>query len=179
MKAITILSERLIYKPLSVKHTSEEYVSWMNDPDVNKYLESGSNYTVNLLDDFLKNVEQNDIYFWAIHLKKNGKHIGNIKIDPISTNNLIGEYGILIGDKGQWGKGYAAEASIAIVRFCFETIGLRKVTLGVVAENAAAVRLYKKIGFEQEGFYKGHSCCHGKHFDVIRMAIFNTSINEQ
>lgn len=174
VKSKALTSDRLIYKPLSIEHCSDDYVSWMNNPEIYKYLESGSKYTIELLREFLLEVEKKDIFFWAIHLKSDGRHIGNIKIDPISTNNLTGEYGILIGDKQQWGQGYAGEASNTIIKFCFEEIGLRKVTLGVVAENSAAIALYDKIGFEKEGFYKSHSYCNGVYYDVIRMAIFNT-----
>jgi len=178
LKSPELNSERLVFKPLSIKHCVHEYVSWMNDPEVYRCLESGLNYSIELLYDFLIDVENKNIYFWAIHLKSNNKHIGNIKIDPISTNNLVGEYGILLGDKSEWGKGYAAESSLAIIKFCFEIIGLRKVTLGVVADNTAAVALYKKIGFQQEGYYKIHSCCSGIFYDVIRMAIFNKYLLE-
>ena len=82
MKAIELESERLFYEPLSQKHLSFAYVNWLNDVEVNTYLESGGNYTIQLLSDFLKEQEQKDILFWAIHLKDSNKHIGNIKIDP-------------------------------------------------------------------------------------------------
>ena len=40
----------------------------------------------------------------GIHLKENCKHIGNIKIDPINKKHGTGEYGIMMGDKDEWGK---------------------------------------------------------------------------
>lgn len=68
----------------------------------------------------------------GITLKENGKHIGNIKIDPISKRHGTGEYGILIGDRNTWGKGYAAEATIGILKYCFQELGLRRITLEVI-----------------------------------------------
>ena len=147
MKAIELESERLFFRPLSQKHISLTYVNWLNDIEVNKYLESGGNYTIELLADFLKEQEQKDILFWAIHLKDSNKHIGNIKIDPINFELNSGEYGILMGDKSNWGKGYAKEASLAIINYCFNEVKLSRVTLGVIEENINAVMLYKKIGF--------------------------------
>ena len=58
-----------------------------------------------------------------------------------------GEYGILIGDKLSWGKGFAKEASIRIIKYCFQELKLTMVTLGVIEDNFKAVSLYKKIGF--------------------------------
>tara|TARA_B110000238_G_C15969974_1_gene371306 strand:- start:39 stop:575 length:537 start_codon:yes stop_codon:yes gene_type:complete len=178
MKATVLQSKNLIFKPLSLKHLSSDYVNWLNDKEVNKYLESGNNYSIKKLKDFLIEVEKNDIYFWAIHLKESDTHIGNIKIDPINYKHGLGEYGILIGRKSEWGKGYAKETSFIILKYCFETIGLRKITLGVVENNISALKLYKKIGFLVEGIYKKHGLYNNKYCDIIRMAIFSDSFEK-
>jgi len=177
MKAPFLESERLVYKPLSTDHLSQDYVDWLNDPDVNKYLETGGNYSMDMLKDYLLEVENKEILFWAIHLKTNGLHIGNIKIDPINIRHKFGEYGILMGCKSEWGKGHAKEASLRIIDFCFNTINLRKINLGVVEDNYTALNLYKTIGFITEGVYKKHGLYQGKYCNVYRMALFNPIIN--
>lgn len=177
MKAPVLETERLRFKPLSLAHLSQDYAGWLNDPEVNRYLESGGNYTLEKLRDFLQTVENSEILFWAIHLKSNDLHIGNIKIDPIHEKYGLGEYGILMGRKTEWRKGYAREASLGIIDFCFKKIGLRKITLGVVKDNVAAVELYKKMGFETEGLYKNHGKYEGKYCDVVRMALFNPAFS--
>ena len=76
-------------------------------------------------------------------MKKDLKHIGNIKIDPINVKHKYGEYGILIGDKTQWGKGFAIEASMRVFDFCFSSeVDLRKINLGVNQINLNAVNLF-------------------------------------
>lgn len=166
-------SERLVYCPLSLEHCTNEYVSWMNDPIIYQFLETGGGYTLQMLSEYLDNVVKTPILFWGIHIKESRKHIGNIKIDPINTRHGFGEYGILLGDKQEWGKGYAKEASKAIVEYCFEKCNLRKINLGVVAENIPAVNLYKSLGFVIEGNYKNHGIYNGKYMDILRMAVFN------
>ena len=89
MKATKIYSDRLLFKPLTLKHLSKDYVEWLNDKDVNKFLETKGNYTMAKLKNFLIEQEKKDIYFWAIHLKKNNKHVGNIKIDPINHSEIL------------------------------------------------------------------------------------------
>ena len=127
-----------------------------------------------MLKDYLASVERNsDMLFWAIHLKHNGEHIGNIKIDPINKRHSLGEYGILMGEQSEWGKGYAKEASKVMLSYCFDTINLSKITLGVVERNAAAVQLYESLGFEIEGVYKKHGLYGNEYLDVLRMALFN------
>jgi ribosomal-protein-alanine N-acetyltransferase len=174
-----IESKRLYYRPLSMDHCSQAYVNWMNDAEVNQFLESGGNYTIEQLEAYLKSVvEKENMFFWAIHIKENDEHIGNIKIDPINKKHGHGEYGILMGAKEYWGKGYAKEASLTIIDYCFNETGLRKMTLGVVEKNIAAVELYKKLGFEVEGVYKKHGIYNGEYCDIFRMALFNPSFKE-
>lgn len=172
MKIPVLHSKRLIFKPLSLNHLSQEYVSWMNDPDVYRYLESGGDYTLIKLKSFLEDVEKKEIYFWAIHKKENDQHLGNIKINPVHKKHGRAEYGIMMGRKSEWGKGYGKEATMRILTFCFETIQLRKITLGVVSDNKPALNLYEKIGFRTEGIFKKHSLHFDEYCDVTRMAIF-------
>lgn len=176
IKAETIESDRLKLVPLGIEHLSKKYVQWLNDPIVNQFLESGGNYSLELLNEFLIKISSKEILFWAIHLKSNHKHIGNIKIDPVNTKHGFGEYGIMIGDKNEWGKGYAFEASKIVLEYCFILLGLRKICLGVINENTSAIKLYKKLGFSIEGVYKKHLLYNNQYSDCLRMAVFNPNI---
>ncbi len=177
MKAPVLESDRLVHKPLSLDYLTMQYVDWMNDPEVNRYLETGGGYTLEMLREYLSAVERNEILFWAIHLKDNGKHIGNIKIDPVNLRHGFAEYGIMMGERQEWGKGYAREATERIIEYCFKDINLRKITLGVVEDNVGAYSLYKKLGFKTEGVYEKHGLYNGKYCNIIRMALFNPSFN--
>lgn len=151
MSAVGVLeTKRLFLEPLKLSYLSQVYVNWLNDDVVNQYMTSGGDYTLEKLKQYLEEVELNPKYFWAIKLKKTNKHIGNIKIDPIDLNSLYGEYGIMIGDRRAWGKGIAKEASEIVLTFCFETLQLKKINLGVHKNNLKAIGLYEKLGFTFE-----------------------------
>ncbi len=85
----------------------------------------------------------------------------------------------MMGRRSEWGKGYAKEASNKVINFCFQKLHIRKITLGVVADNAAAVALYKKMGFVIEGVYKKHGFYDNKYCDTFRMALFNPLFEEK
>lgn len=173
LKALTISSDRLELQPLDFTFCTEQYVDWMNNPEVYKYLETRGNYTIEKLKDYLLGVEKMSILFWAITIKDGGKHIGNIKIDPVNTLHGLAEYGIMMGDRDEWGKGYAKEASKLVIDYCFKELNLRKITLGVIEDNISAVKMYYKIGFELEGLYRDHVIYEGKYYNTLRMALFN------
>mgnify|MGYP000583769488 CR=1 FL=1 len=176
MKRIELNSERLVLEPLSIKHLSESYVSWINDVEVNKFLETRGGYSIIQLEEYIINQQKKNILFWAIIEKKSGIHIGNIKIDPIELTTLSGEYGILMGEKRFWGKGFAREASELIISYCFKVLGLKQITLGVIEQNTNALKLYLSLGFsitsrkERFGTYDGKLC------NLIRMKL---SYNEK
>ena len=173
MKPVKLVSERLVFEPLNIKHLSKSYVDWMNDKEVNKFLESGGDYTIEKLEKFLQYQDEKHILFWAIKVKHTNCHIGNFKIDPVDTDKNSGEYGILMGEKKEWGKGYAKEASNRIIDFCFQELDLSAITLGVIESNIKAIKLYKNIGFEiyeekrNVGIYDGVMC------NSLRMIKFN------
>lgn len=174
MKAVRIETLRFYLERLESRHASQDYVGWLNNFQVTRFLESGGNYTFSMLQDFLLDISNRDIYFWAIRDKLSNHHVGNVKIDPVNLKHGWGEFGILIGDESYWGKGVGFEVSRAVIDFCFEgDLKLRKINLGVRAENVAAIALYKKLGFEIEGVYKMHSVTLTGFDDVLRMAIFN------
>jgi ribosomal-protein-alanine N-acetyltransferase len=172
---IKLESERLLLKPIAKEFCSEKYLSWLNDPEIYKYMETRGDQKLEDLEEFIRRQVTNHVYMWAITIKTNGNHIGNIKIDPINERHSLGEYGILIGDKQEWRKGYAREASeLVIDYFFYKKNPLRKITLGVVKENTSAVDLYLKMGFLIEGNYRKHVCYDGNYYDILRMALFNS-----
>lgn len=172
---IPLLStQRLSLIPLGLKFLSDNYLSWMRDEHVVKFMESGGkNYTLEMLKEYLENIEREKIFSWAIVINDNKSHIGNIKIDPINKENLHGEYGIMIGDTSQWGQGYAKEASEEIIKFCFTDLLLRKINLGVIANNHKAIKLYESMGFIEEGRLKNHVLFDDEYTDMVRMALFS------
>jgi len=173
MKAPILTTDRLILKPLSIEHLSQDYVDWLNDPEVYRYLETGGNFSLEILKEYLIKIVKKDIFFWAIHKLVDNMHIGNIKIDPVNLKHGLAEYGILMGRKSEWGKGFAQEATECIIFYCFTQLNIRKITLGVVSDNVNAYKLYKKLGFIVEGIYKKHGLYDGRYCDTIRMALFN------
>lgn len=141
-------SERLILKPLTVDFCNNKYLNWLNDPDVITFLDRRDTpYTMDMLREFVTRNHRTGVFFWAIIVKSTSSHIGNIKIDKIDFDKGSGEYGIMIGDKTAWGKGYAAESSRVVIDFCFRDLKLDLINLGVLANNVSAVNLYKKLGF--------------------------------
>jgi [ribosomal protein S5]-alanine N-acetyltransferase len=169
-------TEKTGLKGIALDDANEDYLRWMNDPEVTKGLDSGLfPSTIEALRDYVSNItrSRSDIMF-AIIDKASNKHIGNIKLGNINWVNRNGELGILIGDKTAWGKGFGKDACALLVEYAFTKLNLRKVWLAVYSDNKAAHSLYLKLGFKEEGCLKNHVFSDGKFMDKILMAIHNS-----
>ena len=53
-------------------------------------------------------------------------------------------------NRASWGKGYAAEAAVPILRHAFRTLALDEIVAEIDAENLRSTRLAAKIGMRRE-----------------------------
>ena len=165
--------KRIYLREIRLDDVNETYCRWMNDPSVNKYLESRFySHSFKTLNDYVRStLGDKENAFFAIMLNENNRHIGNIKLGPINTFHRFADIGILIGEKDCWGKGYATEAIRLIVEYAFDKLNLHKVTAGCYASNKRSIKAFKKAGFVQEGIRKKHCYCDGKYVDDILLGL--------
>ena len=63
------------------------------------------------------------------------------------------------------------EALSLLLRYAFDTLGLRRVELTVFAENSRARLCYLKAGFTEEGVARQKTWKNGKFHDIVSMAV--------
>ena len=150
---ITLRGNRVELSPVQIQDVNDQYLLWLNDVEVNKFLET--RWISQTLETVVAHIEKVSSSSTEVLLKiviaAEGMHIGNIKIGPIDVNNKSAELSYFIGDKSFWGKGYATEAINLCVDYCFETLGLHKVQAGCFEKNIGSHKALLKSGFELEG----------------------------
>ncbi len=163
-----IEGERIFLRRLTEEDASEDYVRWMNDPEINQYLESRFyTQTIESTKAFIRSVTNDNNYQFGIFIKETGKHIGNIKVGGINHYHRYADIGFLIGEKSFWGKGIATEAIKLVTDFAFNALKLHKVWGGAYSPNMGSVKAFLKNGYEQEGVKKNQYLCHGEYVDDI------------
>lgn len=70
----------------------------------------------------------------------------------------------------QWGRGIGTALMGALVDAADNWLNIRRLELTVFTDNAAAIHLYGKFGFETEGTLRGYAFRAGKYADVHTMA---------
>jgi len=150
----TLETQDLLLRTLSKSDATSDYLNWLWDPQINAFLEIRFNLPSSLaeLSTFIEKVAVSpDSLLLGIYKKTDLKHIGNIKIGPINPYHRWADLGFLIGDRSEWGKGYASSAITAITDYAFNHLDLAKVTAGCYAQNQGSRRALLKAGFQQEG----------------------------
>lgn len=70
-----------------------------------------------------------------------------------------------------WGRGFAAEAAAAVVRFAFDRYPVRRMQARVIAGNVASERVLEKVGFRREGTLRSALFRRGKFEDLAMFAL--------
>ncbi len=164
---------RIRLKRLMPKDVTERYAEWMNDPEVNRYLESRvERHSVESLRTFVASIATSTRSFLFGIYDGTSRHIGNIKLGPIDVLHQRGSIGLLIGEKDVWGSGYASESISIVADFAFEIVHLRKLTAGCYASNISAIKAFQRAGFEIEAVLKKHVVDGESPVDVVLLARF-------
>ncbi|UTH72467.1 GNAT family N-acetyltransferase [Chromobacterium sp. IIBBL 290-4] len=68
------------------------------------------------------------------------------------------------------GQGVGTALMAALLDLADNWMGLQRIELGVYPDNAAAIALYRKFGFETEARLRAHSLRNGEYWDSLIMA---------
>ena len=115
---------------------------------------------------------EDDYYFFSIRTLAENVPIG-VTMVRVGWVNADGIIGIAIGDRDRWGKGFGTDAIRLLVQYAFLELNLRRVTLGVNAYNARAIRSYEKVGFVREGVFRGDVKRENQRFDSLMMGLLH------
>jgi [ribosomal protein S5]-alanine N-acetyltransferase len=175
---INLETEHLILRQMRPEDVTQDYVNWLNDPEINRYLSCAhSRQTMASCLAYVRAYAGcHDKSLIGIFLKEKDLHLGNLTLSTIDWQNRSATIGISLGRKEYMGKGLAFEALSALLWFCFQEIGLNRLQAGVHVENSRSVALFKKCGFQIEGILKESGFLDGKYVDGYWMALLNRNI---
>jgi len=146
------------------------YVRWFNDPEVTDFLMREPGMTLEQEREWFQRISSPDYLSLILAIEVNRRHIGGTGLH-MHDDGFSANFGIHIGEKSCWRKGYGTAATREMLRIGFEERDLHRIQLEAWAANPRAIRCYEKCGFRHEALRR-HAWRKGDQWrDVVLMAI--------
>ncbi len=137
------------------------FLKWFNDPEVIQYLtmylpmtemaeEKWIEDLANMTNTRASSVNKVNFVIDAFRGDINTP-IGTCGFHNINPKDQNAEFGIAIGEKDYWSKGYGTEATQLLINYGFHQLNLHRISSSVYAFNKRSLKLHKKVGFKEEG----------------------------
>lgn len=172
----TITTDRLILRRFEYSDDDSMLRNWIADEKIQSmYSEpvySTKEEVKELLDKYIGSYERPDYYRWAVIEKASGECIGQIAYFLVDSKNHFAEIEYCIGAEFQC-RGYATEATKAVIAFGFDRINLHKVQICTKTINKPSRRVIEKCGFTYEGTLRDYFFMNGEYvgrhyFSILR-----------
>ena len=172
----TITTDRLILRRFEYSDDDSMLRNWIADERIQSmYSEpvySTKEEVKELLDKYIGSYERPDYYRWAVIEKASGECIGQIAYFLVDSKNHFAEIEYCIGAEFQC-RGYATEATKAVIAFGFDRINLHKVQICTKTINKPSRRVIEKCGFTYEGTLRDYFFMNGEYvgrhyFSILR-----------
>ncbi len=152
------------------------FLKWFNDPEVVQYLDMYLPMTEMSEEKFIEELGtarvRNDVLFVIEVIEGDStKPIGNCGLHQINPKDHDAVFGIIIGEKDYWSKGYGVEAARLLINYGFQQLNLHRISSAAVAFNERSIKLHKKLGFEEEGRLRQAMFKNGQYHDRLEFGL--------
>ena len=107
---------------------------------------------------------------WGITLKDSGKVIGSCGFLNRATQHSRAEIGYELS-RDFWGRGIAAEALHAVLKFGFTQLSLNRIEALTEPANLPSQKLLEARGFMREGLLRDYECTRGEFEDLYMYSV--------
>ncbi len=170
-RVIFLKGKKVVLRPLCKETDLDSIYRWINDPEVNKYVEGYLPMTKEAEAEWIEKVSKNKDIILAIETF-GGRHIGSMGLHNIKWKDRIATTGAMIGEKDCWGKGYGTDAKMILLNYAFNTLNLRKIFSSVFSFNKRSIAYSLKCGYEVEGLLKRQRFVNGRYYDEVLLGVF-------
>ena len=147
------------------------YQRWINDFEVTRTLSVGLRPTTWEAEQAWyerASKSEQDVVF-TIYERATMRPIGGTGLHDIHDRSRTAEFGILIGEKECWGKGYGTETTILMLDYGFHALGLHNILLTAASFNERGIRAYTRAGFRVIGRRRQAWPLGGDTYDLVLM----------
>lgn len=166
-----IQTNRLLLRKIRMDDDCDMFEQWASDPQVTRYLTWNAHQSIEdtrrIIEMWLKDIHEPNVYRWAIELKSINKIIGTIDLVNVDSRHQCGTFGYCLS-ANYWNQGIASEALKAMLSYLFTEGDFHRIEASHLIENGASGRVMIKCGMKHEGIrrkkFLGHD---GEFHDLV------------
>ena len=150
-------TERLVLRPIQPDDWRVLYPI-MSDPVVMAHWDSSEiedpDVVAQMIAAQVEDMEAGRACYWAVERAPDRTFLGACDLSELDWRHKRGEVGFVLANHA-WGQGYGLEAMRAVVAYA-ASLGLKRLWARAHAGNQRSERLLDRLGFEEEGYLRGH-----------------------
>lgn len=168
-----IHTERLSLRP-PVVADAEAIAGYKSRPDVCRWIPHGP-LSVTAIAERLADArdsldDEGQALSLLVHERRTGALAGDLVLFWRSRQHRAGEIGYVF-DPSFAGRGYATEATRALLRLGFEQLGLHRIVGRIYSENTPSARVLERLGMRREAHFVSNEVLGGQWTDEIVYAL--------
>lgn len=103
--------------------------------------------------------------------------VGVIAVGNFHEFNRTAQVLVLIGDRGEWARGFGTEALRMVTKFAFDDLNLNSLEAHIPEFNGRALRAFNKVGYQREGQLRQRLFLRGRYWDLVVASAVRESWN--
>jgi len=177
---LSISGKRIILRDHLITDLDDMH-EWRSDREIMRFVPglmttSREETRAQLMENILESQKPERTKYYFATVLKSGEIVGEAGFSILSraTSGGIANMGYFF-KRRYWGNGYGTEAAQLMINYCFDELGLHKVTSGCDTENKGSERIMIKCGMKKEAEFIKHVCICGVWRDRVEYAILRTN----
>ncbi|GAA0742191.1 GNAT family protein [Clostridium oceanicum] len=174
MKAMDVKDEKVVIRKVN-KSDAKALIEYLNaiggESDFLTFGKGEFGISIHEEEKFIESaLKKENALFIIAEIK--GKLVGNLNFSGglRERNAHVGEFGVTVL-KEYWGNGIGKELIKYLIDWSKDSGIIRKINLRVRDDNKPGIKLYKKLGFLEEGLVKRDFLINGEFYDSLLMGL--------
>lgn len=163
-----MMLDKMILRPIT-ENDLERIRVWLQESEIVESIQSRTVTSAEQQEWYRRYLLDQTKKVFAIEVDQ--RHVGNISLFNIDTVSQRAMLTIFIGESNFRNNGLGSRALKALFEKAGHELGLRWISLEVLADNWRAIRCYEKVGMKKTDVLKKHVKVHGQLKDMVKMSI--------
>lgn len=144
-----IVFEGGFLRVLKPEDVHDRYVTGLNDPEVNRFLEvrHSTQTTEGVVQFVMNDLQSPSSVLWGIWSNQSPDHLGTVRIHGVENHYRTAHIGVCLFDKRAWGRGLGRSAICAVTQWALAELGMRWIEAGIYADNLSSKNAFLSAGY--------------------------------